>query len=268
MMDVDEVDVSAKIINDLKRESVSVDPNYWLVDTIPTKYKFYPEGTKIYARSLNVMEVKKLTSINSSNSEVIVNDILKRAIKGISIDEIFLVDKFYLLLYLRASTFRNPEYVVDFDCNICEKKDAKFHFNLENLNVDFVKDDVDYKKKIKLTSGDEISFRFLKISDQNEMNSFKTKYEQSFGNSIDEEMIHVACSLDMINGEKKSLYHRFVYVTTAITAEDFADIASVIRIYSVGVNPVMRVTCGSCGGVSEILIPFRDTFFLPERQNI
>lgn len=251
------------LIRQEKLKSVQVDPNFSEISVLPTMYKFYPN--KIYARSLNVIEVKKLTSITPENAETIATDILSKATRGVNVNDIFLVDKFYILLYLRAITFSNPNYSVEFDCPICKHEKSRFHFSVSDLTVEYLGDDFDLNTVTKLSNGDELTFKFLNVLDQLEMNNYKVVAAKSL--DVDDELLHIACSINTINGEYRPVGDRLNYmIDGSITAEDFSDITSRIHDFAIGVNPVMNAKCKECGGVSEILIPFRDAFFLPKKD--
>jgi hypothetical protein len=74
-------------------------PNYWAINGLPSNYLLYPKGTQILGRPLKVLEVKKLSSINEENADFIINDILKRTIKGINIDNLLVADKLFIILW-------------------------------------------------------------------------------------------------------------------------------------------------------------------------
>ena len=73
--------------------------NWWPVENIVSKYKLYPEGTKIWARPLKVPEVKKLSSLSEDNADFVITEILKKTIRGINIDDLLLVDKLFLIFF-------------------------------------------------------------------------------------------------------------------------------------------------------------------------
>ena len=63
----------------------TTDPNYYEILGLPSKMKFYPEGTKLYGRPLKVLEIKQLAAINEDNADSVINSILRRTIKGIKL---------------------------------------------------------------------------------------------------------------------------------------------------------------------------------------
>ena len=81
--------------------------NYYRILDLPSKFKFYPSNVQISARPLKVIEIKKLSALNDTNFNFIINDILSKAISGININKLFIADKIYLLFWLRANTYRD-----------------------------------------------------------------------------------------------------------------------------------------------------------------
>lgn len=236
--------------------------NYWFIDTLPTKYRLYPEGTKIEARPLKVIEVKKLSSMNESNADYIINDILRRTIRGIKIDNIYLADKLYIIFWLRNNTFRDSSYVVDFRCPKCDK-DSKYHFELNNLKVDYLKEDYDPNKEINLKSGDKLKLRYLKIFDELAFERFKEINGELF-DEIDDQLLGLSQMINTVNGKPiEDMLERYKYVLE-LDPQDFSYISTYIDKYSIGVDPIMNVECQLCGGTSPMGITFRGEFFLPK----
>jgi len=266
MVSVDEEATKAAqvILDSIKDEKVKQIPegdNYWLVNDIVTKYKLYPEGTEIYARPLKVIEVKKLASLNESNADFILNDILKKATRGLNIEDMYVADKIYLTLFLRANTFKDSSYVVNYTCNKCEKE-SSYHFGLDLLKINFLPDDYDPHKEYELFNKDKISIRFLRVKDDIEASRFR----ESAGNAeIDDDIVTMASMISTINGSSVPLHQKYLYLVE-LDAESFIDITSYMEKYSIGVEPIMNVVCSNCGGTSPMGITFHPAFFVPTRR--
>ena len=263
-VDDDATKAAKLVLEQIKGEQVKQIPendNYWLVNDIVTKYKLYPEGTEIYARPLKVIEVKKLASLSESNADFILNDILKKATRGLNVEEMYVADKIYLTLFLRANTFKDSSYVVNYMCPKCEKE-TSYHFGLDLLKINFLPDDYDPNTEYALNNKDKITIRFLKVKDDIEAGRFR----ESAGNAeIDNEILTMACMIHTINGEVVPLYQKYLYLIE-LDAESFVDITSYIDTYSIGVEPVMNVVCDNCGGTSPMGITFHPAFFVPSRK--
>lgn len=234
--------------------------NYYRITDLPSKFKFYSSNVQINARPLKVIEVKKLSALNDTNFNFIINDILSKAISGININKLFIADKIYLIFWLRANTYRDSGYTVNFTCPKCEK-DSEFHFEIQNLETQYINDLYNPDKEITLFSGNKVKINFLRIEDESKISRFEEIQGQLL-KDIDKELLSMACMLTEINGEKKNLLDSYYWMTT-IDPEDFTYLNSYIEKYGMGVKPYMNVTCKKCGGVSPVGISFRSEFFLP-----
>ena len=117
-------------VKETQEISRSSDPlDYWEIENLPSKGYYYPAGTKILGRRLKVKEVKKLGFMTDYNMEDTIESVLSSAIKGIDINKIYDDDKLYIVLWLRANTYREPGYKVSFMCSECETK-SEYEFNL------------------------------------------------------------------------------------------------------------------------------------------
>lgn len=239
----------------------STSPNYWELKGLPSKYLLYPKGTVILGRPLKVLEVKKLASINEQNADFIINDILRRAIKGINIDDILTPDKLFLVLWLRSNTYRDSGYVVDYKCTNCQKE-SNYHFEIEQLETQYLSDDYDPNKTLKLRSGDMIKLKFLTIGDETAISRFKEINSKAIGD-IDDELLSLAKMIVSINGEEKSLIEKYHYITD-MEPGDFSYISSYLEKYGMGIKPYMNVKCDNCGGNSQVGITFLHDFWFPQ----
>jgi len=241
--------------------------NYWDIIDIPTKYRLYPEGTQITARPLKVLEIKKLTSINEYNADSVVNDILRKCVRGIDVNEIYSADKMYLLLWLRANSFRDNNYVVGFTCNLCDKE-SSYHFDIDNIEIDYLSDDYDPDEIIKLSSGDTIKVKLLQIKDEIATTSFINRYSSLFDNSgdgIDDELLALSFMIELVNGVAMDPLKKYNYVLD-MNPGDFAALTTRLQDTTVGIKPFMNVTCEECGGESQLGITFQPDFFLPRTK--
>jgi len=247
-----------------KENTGDTGPNFWPIQGLPSKGRLYPKGTEILGRPLKVIEVKKLSGLNENNADYIINDILKRTIKGVSLDDMFIADKLFIVFWLRANTFRESGYVVDFTCSKCEKE-SKFHFELDNLEIQYLDDEFNPNNILKLKNKDTIKINFLTVGDTMKINRF-VEINSNTISDIDEELLGLAAMIQSINGEENnSLLSKYNYVL-GMEPTDFAYISSYIEKYGMGIKPYVNVKCTNCGGISPTGISFRGDFFLPSYQ--
>lgn len=235
--------------------------NFHLVEGLPTKYKLYPEGTKIFGRPLTVKEVKLLASIGEDNFDFIVNQILYSAIKGIDIQDLYVVDKIYLIFWLRANTYKNDGYSSTYTCPKC-KRENNYLFGVADLVVKELADSFVPGEPLKLlTNEDVIVIQFATVRDENLITSFQKGKTESF----DDDMLTMASMIKSINGSELSLRLKYEYVV-GMNPEDYAYLYSYIQENEVGVAPVAKMECQheDCREEISIEIRFHEEFFLPK----
>lgn len=235
--------------------------NYWFIEGLPSRYALYPEGTKIYGRPLKVLEIKKLSSINDTNADYVINEVLRKTIKGINIDDLYIADKLFIVFWLRANTYRESGYVVNFTCSKCETE-SKYHFEINNLEVQQLSEDFDPNKELRLKNGDLVKINFLTIKDSLLIERFKEMNTKLFG-EIDSELLNIAEMIKEINGNKLNLLEKYKFILD-LDPGDFSYISQYIESNGMGIKPYMNVKCEKCGGTAPVGITFHSSFLFPE----
>lgn len=245
-------------MNDVKVEN-SI---YSDITGLPSKCKLYPENIQIQGRPLKLIEVKRLSSITEDNSDAIINDVLRRTIKGIDIDSLEIADKLYLIFWLRANTYRESGYSINYDCSQCKQK-SSFDFKLSNLQVKYLSDDFTLDKlKIELKNGDLIKYHFLTVADERKISKFKSAYSNII-KDLDDDFINLAIMIDSINDEEKELIEKYNYLLD-LKPQDYCYLTTLIEKWSFGIKSYLEVKCSNCGGDTLVGVTFREDFFLPE----
>jgi T4 bacteriophage base plate protein len=254
MVDVDEAVVQEK----------TVDRNYLPIETLPSNYKLYPEGTKILARPLNVLEVKLLASMDESNCNFVINDILKRTTKGINVEDLLIADKHFIIFWLRANTYKNSGYEVEFHCEKCAK-DSKYNFNLDVLEIAYIKEGLsENEEKTLPISSDKVSFKFKRIKDENKVTALIKQTKNSI-TKYDDEIIDIAASLNKINGEELSLLNKYEFIEK-MHPIDFSFVLSYMDLILFGVKEKINAICNNCKEPTLLGVTFRPEFFIPKYQ--
>jgi hypothetical protein len=238
--------------------------NQWRITGLPSKGRLYPDGSMILGRALKVLEVKKLATINDENADFVINDILKRTLRfdGMKFEDLYISDKLFIIMWLRANTYRESGYVVDFECDKC-KKQSQYHFNLDKLEVQYLSDDYQPNKEICLPSGNKITFNYLTISDEMFIERFK-EMNSSKLTDVDDELLGLAKMITSINGDNtKTLIQKYHWITNA-NPGDFAYIIQYTQKHGMAIQPYFNVECTKCGGSALVGVSFRAEFFIPE----
>lgn len=235
--------------------------NYWEINNLPSKGLFY-DGAKLLARPLNVSEIKLLSSISENNVNQVINQVITRVVKGIDVQEIMVADKLFIILWLRANTYKDDSYKVPFECYHC-KSETEYHFNIDQLEITYINEDLRSIPEKTTTSGKRFRCRYLRVKDENNVSDFLSSYKGM--EKFDEEILDMAEVVESINGNKDlTLLQKYYYLKQDCDAQDFAYIDSFIQYIDFGVNPIMEIKCEKCGGISPVAISFRSDFFIPK----
>lgn len=263
MEDVDKTKVAPKTKVKEPDQLKAKKDNYFQIEELPSKFKLYPPGTKLYARPLKVVEVKMLSSMTEDNANYIINEILRKTIKGYNINELYVSDKLYLIFWLRANTYSDSGYSIEFDCPLCEHS-TTYDFGLECLDIMDIKDEYDIDKDVVLPgSKHNLKVAQLKIKDENNVKAFIDK-NKKIPIKYDTDVLAIANVITHINGEEVTdLKEKYNYLLD-IHPSDYAYLESYILHFEMGVNPYMDVKCNDCGGISPMAVTFRSDFFVPK----
>ena len=254
------------VMQTLGEESRIVQPqvkmeNYWEITGLPSTGGFY-SGKKIMGRPLNVLEVKMLASINEGNVNHVINQVLSRVLRGITVEEFLVADKLYIIFWLRANTYKDDGYKVEFDCLSCGAT-SDYEFGLDMLNVEEIKKAYLTVNEMTTPGGTRFKARYLTVKDENKVSDFLGSYKGS--EEFDEEILNLSNMIISINGEEKTLLQKYAYfLSDECSPQDYAYIESFIRHIDFGVDPIMQVKCTKCGGTSPVAISFRADFFIPQ----
>lgn len=116
--------------------------NYWNVpyEKLPSRGRFYPSGSRIRFRCLNVRDLKYLAAINEENSKEMIDTLLRSAllIEGMAFEKIKAMDRISLIFRIRANTFMlSNKYETEFDCPFCKSR-VRTTFEMSQLYVRYV----------------------------------------------------------------------------------------------------------------------------------
>lgn len=233
--------------------------NRFFIEELPSQYKLYPEGTKLYGRPLTVREVKKLSSMNEHNFNIILKEVLSGAISGYPIDDILSGDKLYLIFWLRANTYKNARFLTPYVCDHCRKQD-EYKFDVGSFDINFLEDVNELELKL-LNKNAAIVFKFNTIKDEDRVEKFMSSGNLSVA-KYDDEIVSMAAMIKTINGKDAKLKDACDYIMT-LDAEDYAYLRSYVLTIDFGINTTIETKCKHCGGENSVQITFRPEFFTP-----
>lgn len=261
------IDVDEEIVPKVSEKKVEkmLDDNFIEIKDLPSRFKLYPEGTRIFGRPMKLSEVKKLTFMNEDNYNDLLRFILSSCVKGIDIDEIYLADKLYLIFWLRANTYKNANFVTSYTCEHCDRK-SEYKFDVGNFEINYLSDDFAMEPLTLLGRNTVLTFDLPKIKDEENVRHFQEVLKNGVVR-YDDDTITMAGMIKTIDGSLVNIRKACEFITSLENEpENYAYLASHILSFDFGIVPVINATCNhiDCKKVNQIPISFRPDFFIPK----
>lgn len=229
---------------------------------LPSKGKFY-NSKNLSARPLNVLELKALSTMNEENSEAIVDRVVRSCVSGIDFEQLLSADKFYLVFWLRANTFKNSDYNIEFDCPHCQSKGNKHTFSLGDIKIKSPEDDavLDF---VLPDCGDSVTLKYLTVKDEMERKDFENRNSKSMM-MFEPSILDIVYQISSI-GDKVGTIEKYQYVIS-MSPDDYVELETRIDEVGIGVEAMVDMKCAKCKGVCQSIVPFRPDFFLSKGRN-
>lgn len=229
---------------------------YYYVDTLPSRYRCYPKGTKIYTRPLKVLELKHLATMTEETADMVINDVLKNSVIGINYEDLVIADKIFIIMFQRANTYRGDEFSIPFTCPECGHK-GKYSFDISMVSID----DVD--EEYSLEKAYEIGEHLVQIDQPRIRDLNKTKTLLAERSDVDLDILTtIAYRLWKIDGKEVSLGEAYDFVVD-MNPGDFVKLNGICAKTEMKILPVVEVKCESCGKEVPVRVSFRSDFFIP-----
>tara|TARA_R110001592_G_scaffold177358_2_gene417649 strand:+ start:5819 stop:6610 length:792 start_codon:yes stop_codon:yes gene_type:complete len=254
---LDDIEEPTQPTQQLEPEEI-IPAGYFPIETLPSKFKLYPKGTKIYSRPLKILEVKQLSMIDESNFNSVINTVLSKTVKGIDIQDLVVADKLFIIFWQRANTYKGDAFSIDLDCDKCGSK-VKYNFDVSQLVITDVSDDYDADKIFTLPEC-KATVKFEQMTVKSEKNA--DSYLKG-NKGADDDMVAIAAVLTSIDDKPCSIDYKYKWLID-LSVADIMFLTHVYHKEEISLNPMLEIECPSCGGKAETPISFRADFFLPE----
>ena len=217
-----------------------------LIVELPSKSKFYDSVDEVVVSPLTFEDEERILNSKGKGTDVI-NLLLEKCVKGVSVPDLLHIDKLFLLLKIREASY-GTIYRFDIGCPACGDQ-IKSEIDLANdLNINYVTDDFEDPRPIMLPKlGVEALVRFPRNKEENLL------YDSG---STSKNIYRFVVSLD---GNSDP-----VFISKAIKRMHIVDvkmIASEITKGEFGLDPRFMFECPSCGHNSMMEIPLDASFF-------
>lgn len=186
--------------------------------------------------------------------------------KDIPLEDLLLIDRFYILLVLRTRSF-GAVYAFPTRCQGCQAQ-FKTEINIsEDLEINPMSEDVVEPFDVTLPfNGDTVSLRFLRGKDEVRVARHAKRIRMQSTDPGDPSHTHrMALQIVAINGREVQLVEAQRYVESLDIGDSNA-IRTRVEEVEGGVDTTCYVDCRMCGFVNEIDMPFTIEFFRPSAR--
>ena len=215
---------------------------------LPSKNRFYKlknPAKPISIRPMTFEDEKAMVSKKNVNVDIL-NLLLSRCVDNIDVSQLLQMDKLYMIMKLRSISY-GDEYQATINCSSC-RKDNNIIFNLDNLPVNYIDDDLSDPVIVKLpVLGKEVALTLPRISD-----------EQYF-NSAESTISNLWRFVESIDGHtSKSLISKII---PQLPLKDSKAILSSLSTAEYGIQTKVRFICDFCGHNELMELPITGDFF-------
>lgn len=230
-------------------EIQSISP--WIaVEDLPSKFKPYPKGKRIWYKSFTYGELEQWTNTTLSDE-----DKIHLGLQGIKTEDfdkldLDLQDFYYLMMLRKLSTFNSPRFKLKFECPHCGEN-VESHPELIEINFNDLEEIEELPVKIKMSNNDILEFKPVSVNDY-------IRFKRS--NLADTRINRLALQI-----QNKTFEEAVEYIRDVSDIDDMEILDDLDILLNFG-NQEIVVECKECSGpvtvpiqgVSALAEPFRE----------
>lgn len=247
--------------------------------TLPTKGALYDgaiPGGKVKVRRMTVNELTRLSQGGSPLDKI--EGILKSTVQlpdGITLAELLITDRFYLLLAVRTASF-GGEYDFRYKCQFCGetgRETIDISEDLQTRSGGVEMDDgsgkmvVEEPVDVPLKDAEcVVQIRFLRGKDERSVFKHSKRMKmQGMDKGDTSEAYRLGLHIESLDGEEFTNALEKQEWVRNITAADCLRLERAIEKAEPGVDLSVFPECNGCGALNEQDLPFDAEFFRPSR---
>lgn len=244
------------------------DHHTWEEFEFPSKGRFYENVPEtIHVRAMTGEEEQILATPRWVRKGKAIDMIFRRCIKEpINTEELLSVDRTNLLIYLRGISY-TPEYDVEIKCPNCSVKFAHV-IDLNEMEVETCPDDFspDSLGGTLPVSGFSYSYRLASGQDEQEINSYRDKRIQQWGDQGEDDTLLYRTALLLEEIEGVTMKKELALLLKKLPIQDVAHLRNEINTPPFGVDTELPILCPSCTEEFKIDLPLETNFFFPRKK--
>ena len=234
----------------------TIPKGYHYVNILPSKYRCYPQGTKIFSRPLKVLEIKHLATMNEETADMVIDEVLRDSVQGIDVNDLVVADKIFIIMWQRAQTYRGDEFSIPFTCPVCGHE-GRYTFDITRVEIDDVVDDFSMDTEYDI-GGRKVQLDQPRVKDLAETK----KYTMEHPDADVEILTSIAYRIWKIDGNEVSLDEAY-HFTVDMNPADFVKLNGICAKTEMKVKPTVMVKCEKCEKEVPARVSFRPDFFIP-----
>lgn len=234
-------------------------PGYYQIMDLPSKFAFYPQGTRLYVRKFTTHECKLLADHlheEKDGFDAVLNAILESCIKGIDIEDLIIKDRYFITFFILTITYPSSKFYVPWQCVHCNGSN-KYSLNMEDIEtIDFNVDN-----QIDDIVADEAIFSYYPTTVRRKQ-LIELLLKQYGEGTLDDFYLHIIKNISALNGitDPLEIYNALADLPPA----DAMIISATIDDYEFGAIPEVDVQCEHCKEDGRMAIRFHGAFFMPK----
>jgi hypothetical protein len=218
----------------------SDNPDLIEVTLLPSGFKSYPSGTKIFVRGMTLGEVKTLNKVSGSRTLDVLTKIYSKIISGIRVEDLLPVDFKAIMFFVAKLT--DSEFTLELTTN-CPSCGSNFPTTVDFTGVDF-QELTDPTKTV-----DEITYSPIRVLDTLFMNQLSASESgQDELSRSDIEFTMLVLSRDQSISENRDLvkFYQLYSEIANLPASESNKLSEIIDWLHLDINP-FKLECRSCG---------------------
>lgn len=220
--------------------------NYWRINVaeLPSRGLNYDRDISIRGRTLNLQEIKYLSTLNDETATDIISEIFNKCfiLENLRYEDLYLADREWLIFWLRVNSFKEQNgYTLNLKCTGCGKE-INQNFKLVDFDIKYI-DVYDNHYDGELPD----SGLFFEI----DLPKVKDVYIRDEDGDIEK----IARNIHFTNVDKLNN----VELIKSMSAMDFMYLKSIVDRYEIGFIRHKIVYCPECNTKHRIELVFSET---------
>lgn len=262
-IDPDTLGVMPTITNEVRLEDKDL---YLTIRGLPSGGRYYrsPVGAPIAIKGMpfKVGDAIALHAMQDEENDDVIDDVFRRRIKGIAPEEILVMDRKYILAWLRDQSFIKAPLRRTFICESCGHVNLHRVISLSDFAIYYLPDGVNEPEFDLPESNIRVKLKFEKRKDVKRVKDHIRKFEGL--RQITASDVRNFRIASLIEGKSIETALEFMADLSLI---DYSVLSTKFDECNMGFTHIAQMTCNNdkeeCGHINLVHVPFRGEYYIP-----